>query len=232
MDDEILRAKEWPWLADQLVEWPERRVHPDRTMSIGALHKMGADVIRKAVEIEAAAQKVITAMGGNTPDWLRDEMQALEDALTGTRARTENEKLGDALLAFADLGGVIVTLGGNCPVQCDGKIDGQWFYFRARGERWTFTVAPTDAEIFSKPTFHLERAYGVGSRFDAGWMEQSEAVGFMCEGVKAFRVQRDLQDAYEAQGKPGKFDDFVIAMASDPKGTLQEAAKQWLEPQL
>lgn len=231
-DDEMLRAKDWPWLADQLVEWPDRRVHPERTMSIGSLHKMGADVIRKAVMLEAAAQKLLAAFGGNVPDWLQDEAATLEEALSGTRPKTDNEKLGDGLIELGETGAILDQLGGNCPVQAEGTIDGVRFYFRARGSHWEFHVAQTDADLFKNELFSIDRSYKPGDDFAAGWMPQHEAVAFMIEGIAAYRANRDLTDAYEAQGKPGSFADWVQSMADDPKGTLQNAAKAWLEPQL
>ena len=44
-DGELLERHDWQWLADQLRAWPERRVHPERTMSFGSLTRMAADVI-------------------------------------------------------------------------------------------------------------------------------------------------------------------------------------------
>lgn len=60
----VLDVADWPWLADQLEAWPEKRVHPDRTMSIASLHRMAAAVIRQAAQREAAIIK-----------WLRGEVQ-------------------------------------------------------------------------------------------------------------------------------------------------------------
>ena len=34
----------------------------------------------------------------------------------------------------------IHSLGGNCPVQAEGLIDGHPFFFRARGAHWSMTV--------------------------------------------------------------------------------------------
>ena len=36
---------------------------------------------------------------------------------------------------------VIANLGGYCPVQGDGWVGGKPFYFRARGDRWSFAIA-------------------------------------------------------------------------------------------
>lgn len=49
-DPDLLEHKHWPWLAEQILAWPDRRVHPDRTMSIGTLHRMAAAVIAQAHE--------------------------------------------------------------------------------------------------------------------------------------------------------------------------------------
>jgi hypothetical protein len=227
-DKERLRAKDWPWLADQLEAWPDKRVNEQRTMALGALHEMGADVIRRAVAIEAAARAVIAAMGSNTPDWLRDEMQALEDALEGTQTKTEGEKLTDALVAFADLGGTIDQLGGNCPVQAEGAIDEQRFYFRARGSSWQFHVAATEADLFKSDLFYLEREYAPEQSYAAGWMPEHEAVGFMCEAVRVYRADRDLRDAHGASASDQPLEEWIKAMADDNAGTLQSAACLWM----
>jgi len=86
-------------------------------------------------------------------------------------------------------GGLIIDLiGGNCPVQAEGTVDGYAFYFRARGERWQFHVAPDDALIFSdQEVFYLEEPYGDGP-FDAGWMEVHEAEAFIRKAADAFRA--------------------------------------------
>ena len=60
---------------------------------------------------------------------------------------------------------IIEWLGGNCPVQAEGTIDGKPFYFRARGRWWSLEIADV--------TFREER-WG-DSEFAAGWMPHDEA---------------------------------------------------------
>jgi hypothetical protein len=78
----------------------------------------------------------------------------------------------------------ITSIGGNCPVQAEGMIDGMPFYFRARGEGWSFSVAatpdgdPVDVSIGASEGFYYEEDYG-DDAFAAGWMEESEARSFI-----------------------------------------------------
>lgn len=65
----------------------------------------------------------------------------------------------------------IDMIGGNCPVQAEGTIDGKPFYFRARGEHWSFSVG-TDA--IGDPDWHHEEKWGSGP-YDAGWMSEETA---------------------------------------------------------
>lgn len=60
-------------------------------------------------------------------------------------------------------------LGGNCPVQAEGNINGHPFYFRARGHAWTLEITP----YIGDPWTYIE-AYGT-EPFAAGWMDESEA---------------------------------------------------------
>lgn len=93
-----------------------------------------------------------------------------------------------AMEAFEATGASMDRIGGNCPVQANGDVDGKRFYFRARGDEWQFHVADTDDEIFNNPLFYIERGYGTG--FDAGWMPQHEAVHFIIEAIGEYRKER------------------------------------------
>jgi hypothetical protein len=132
-----------------------------------------------------------------------------------------------AMAALESTGVKLDTIGGNCPVQAEGSIDGKRFYFRARGASWQFVVAETDAEIFDKPLFTTEADYGPWP--EAGWMPQHEAVHFIVVSSATYRLERELKDAHEGQGNGGDFIEWVKNMADDNTGTLQNAARAYLE---
>lgn len=79
----------------------------------------------------------------------------------------------------------IDLIGGNCPVQAEGLIDGAPFYFRARGSRWSLSVG--GANVIGDPEFYHEEAYGDGP-YDAGWMGQEEARAFIEKGAGLYRA--------------------------------------------
>lgn len=66
---------------------------------------------------------------------------------------------------------IIDRLGGNCPVQADGTIDGVPFYFRARGSHWSMGIGPQpiDAPEWYHRELWCDDPYG------AGWMSEEEA---------------------------------------------------------
>ena len=66
---------------------------------------------------------------------------------------------------------VIEWLGGNCPVQAEGTVDGKPFYFRARGEHWRMGIG---GDPVGDPEWSREEKWG-DSQFAAGWMEVGEA---------------------------------------------------------
>ena len=73
----------------------------------------------------------------------------------------------------------IEMIGGNCPLQAEGTIDGVPFYFRARGRRWTMGIGNDPVGILTtihtKPgEWHVECTWGT-DRYDAGWMPEDEA---------------------------------------------------------
>lgn len=80
----------------------------------------------------------------------------------------------------------IDSIYGNCPVQAEGDIDGKRFYFRARGERWSFGVGDNDDEAIDGKLFEHVEPYAVGEKFAAGWMEESEARTLIERAVKLY----------------------------------------------
>jgi hypothetical protein len=84
--------------------------------------------------------------------------------------------------------------GGNCPVQGDGEVDGNPFYFRARNDGWTFSVAaagvdPVDVFCGYAPGFEAFGDYGE-QMGDAGWMPLSDAALAVARAVRGFREAR------------------------------------------
>jgi hypothetical protein len=77
---------------------------------------------------------------------------------------------------------VIDYLGGNCPVQAEGTILGEPFYFRARGSRWSLGIG---GDPVGKPEWEHEEQYGEWP--DAGWMNEDEARAFIDKAVGLYR---------------------------------------------
>lgn len=89
------------------------------------------------------------------------------------------------------MGEVVITLiGGNCPVQAEGTIAGEPFYFRARGQRWSIEIG--GGFVLGGEGFYYEEPYGDGP-FDAGWMPVDEARGFIAKAAAIFSAA-DLSD--------------------------------------
>ena len=72
----------------------------------------------------------------------------------------------------------VLSFGGNCPVQAEGFIDGEEFYFRARGQRWSMSIGGD---------WYYEEEWGDGP-FSAGWMPEETAISMM---EKAFAKYDD-----------------------------------------
>lgn len=65
---------------------------------------------------------------------------------------------------------IIETIGGLCPVQAEGTIDGKPFYFRARGQRWTIGI---EGEPVGFPAWFYAQPYG--EPHEAGYLDSPEA---------------------------------------------------------
>ena len=96
----------------------------------------------------------------------------------------------------------IEWLGGNCPVQAEGTIDGKRFYFRARGEHWSLTIHPTASGEYLKwdddqQAWEHEEEWGDGP-FDAGWMPEEVAKRMIETGAMHYRASLKEQTKSEA----------------------------------
>lgn len=84
---------------------------------------------------------------------------------------------------------VIDMLGGQCPVQGKGTVNGVPFYFRARGEDWSFSVGddPVDVSCGFSEGFRYEEEYGEAP-FAASWMPVEEARAFILSAAARYVV--------------------------------------------
>ncbi len=70
---------------------------------------------------------------------------------------------------------VYTELGGACPVQAEGTIDGHPFYFRFRGDEWSLTIAPPNGDPMdiNAAVYYRNRRGHTGEFFN-GSMEDAE----------------------------------------------------------
>lgn len=122
--------------------------------------------------------KEVSARGGPQPDGAE---AALFRAAEVLRAREEDLHLEPLGLQAPRIR--IDMIGGNCPVQAEGTIDGEPFYFRARGCSWSLGIG---ADPVGAPDWYCETPYGEG--FEAGWMTVTEARALIEFSARAWRI--------------------------------------------
>ena len=85
------------------------------------------------------------------------------------------------------------------PVQAEGTLDGHPFYFRARGDQWTFSLAEEpgldpvhidSAERAVRCGYFLAAQYGAPGSFAASYMPLAEARDLIGECVRRYRADR------------------------------------------
>lgn len=88
---------------------------------------------------------------------------------------------------LAEQGIEIDTIGGLCPVQAEGAVDGQQFYFRARGERWALHIGPK-ADWFTGREWRHKEPYG--EKYEAGYMSETLARAFIGKAIAKWRAEK------------------------------------------
>jgi hypothetical protein len=94
---------------------------------------------------------------------------------------------------------LIDEIGGACPLQAEGFIDGHPFYFRARGDRWQIGLAAqggtqddavqaTIMRDLPPGYWYYEEDYGEPNGFAAGWMPVREGLEFIEQAAQRFRA--------------------------------------------
>lgn len=108
-----------------------------------------------------------------------------------------------------DPGLVIESLGGNCPVQAEGTVDGIPFYFRSRGDEWSFGIG---AEPVGGPDWEYHQTYGIWPA--AGWITEDEARAFIAQAAALWRARLDPMtgtDRPTVRPFQNRVDSWVIA---------------------
>jgi hypothetical protein len=83
--------------------------------------------------------------------------------------------------------GILIDyIGGNCPVQAEGSIDGQRFYFRARGQHWSLSIGGDDPAM--SEGWYYDQPFG-DTKYAAGWMTWGQAEAYIIEGARRYRRQ-------------------------------------------
>lgn len=95
---------------------------------------------------------------------------------------------------------IIDNIGGFCPVQAEGTIDGWPFYFRARGSAWSLDVAEPGFDGCGESVWEHEQGYGDGP-YDAGCMEEDEARQFINQAAVLFTTWRLENPQVDGSGR-------------------------------
>lgn len=82
-------------------------------------------------------------------------------------------------------------LGGNCPVQGEGKIDGYDIYFRSRGDNWTFDIGESPI-LGQNSIFSVRGNFGDWPR--AGWMPWFRAYRIIYKCIKLYKYSKYRSD--------------------------------------
>lgn len=94
---------------------------------------------------------------------------------------------------------------GAAPVQYEGTIEDKYFYFRARGNEWSFSVADTIDETvdgFSAGEIFLRTgSYGDDQHpFAASYMPHPEAEHLIQACVQEYLAQRNRNTSHTQEG--------------------------------
>jgi hypothetical protein len=86
---------------------------------------------------------------------------------------------------------VIDHIGGFCPVQADGTINGVPFYFRSRHTHWSIGIGedPVAATMSGHGLYYRCEPWGDGPH-DAGYMPVEVAQAFIEQCAKDFEEQQ------------------------------------------
>ena len=88
----------------------------------------------------------------------------------------------------------IETIGGFCPVQAEGTIDGKEFYFRARGDSWRIGIG---GDPVGNPEWGYSEPWG-DNAYAAGWMDLEIAKDMIEKAAKLYMERDNAIDSASA----------------------------------
>lgn len=104
-------------------------------------------------------------------------------------------KVGEAVIRAEAMGLKIKSKGGNCPVQIDGWIDGNFFYFRARGDNYQVHICGKEEDLFNNELYYAD--YDWGEWPEAGWMDLDVAIHRLCDEIDKWRKMNESGEQKE-----------------------------------
>lgn len=157
--------------------WPVRQL-PDGSWQLKAVIERDEEILALRVALQEIA--IQPSAGDKAVDRARDIALAALLATNNDKRPAVN----------------IVELGGNCPVQAEGTIAGKPFYFRARGSSWRLSVG--DGDPMRNPEWTHKEGYG--ETFEAGWMEEKEAIRFILQAAEWYQATRSAEQQPRPMG--------------------------------
>lgn len=86
-----------------------------------------------------------------------------------------------------------ITPYGNCPVQAEGQLSKkEHYYFRARHQHWSLTIAPTRKDTVGGTDKVLFYAHGKWGKeeHDAGWIRKAIAIRLATLAIQLYLVSK------------------------------------------
>jgi hypothetical protein len=106
----------------------------------------------------------------------------------------------------------IENIGGNCPVQAEGFVDGKPFYFRARGQQWSLGIG---ADPIGNPDWIYSERYS-DEPYAAGWMTVAEARDFIAKAFALYESGAPLP--VNIMNEPGYSEGWLAGLFGEVEG--------------
>ena len=192
--DRLYDGEPWAELALQAGFRPSRTESSARSAFAFCARRIETAEIRVR-DLETGLLDWLKSVQGEPCENVADErLRLLAEAILDERQALA--KGGDGSAApESDVVIEIDEIGGNCPVQAEGRIGGEPFYFRARGDSWSIGIG---GKPIGEPDWFYREPYGAG--FEAGWMEVTEARAFIEQAARAWAAEKagpQLEDSPE-----------------------------------